>query len=169
MSLVSKVAAVTGASTADVLRVAREGGTTAEDWAIAHAIEAVGGRPAYELMLTAGRDQMIAEIWADSRDPEPITPAKEEQSTFDLEDTDEDQAQDEADTPGAREWQELMQTRIWPDVARATGAPKQVVDRIVAEWTTARAALKGVKALLVTEARHRPKVRRVLATYACAA
>ena len=62
MSLVSQVAEVAGATTADVHRVLSHGGRTQDDWAIAHAIQTITGRSAYELMLTAGRDQMIAEI-----------------------------------------------------------------------------------------------------------
>ncbi|WP_116247736.1 hypothetical protein [Nocardiopsis sp. FIRDI 009] len=69
MSLIAQVVAATGATRADVIRVATRGGTTARDWDIAHAIEAITGRSAYELMLTAGRDQMIAEIWGDSGAP----------------------------------------------------------------------------------------------------
>lgn len=70
MSLIAKIAEAVGVTHAEVVRVARDGGGTTEaDWRIAHAIEAAGGRSAYELMLTAGRDQMIAEIWGDSGAP----------------------------------------------------------------------------------------------------
>lgn len=69
MSLIAEVAQVAGTSTADVIRVATHGGTTADDWAIAHAVQAVTGRSAYDLMLTAGREAEVARIWADSGTP----------------------------------------------------------------------------------------------------
>ncbi|CAL9622890.1 hypothetical protein SUDANB121_05889 (plasmid) [Nocardiopsis dassonvillei] len=69
MSIIAKVAEATGATHTEILRVATQGGTTAEDWRIAHAIEAAGGRSAYELMLTAGRDERIAEVWGDAGAP----------------------------------------------------------------------------------------------------
>ena len=75
MSLVSQVAEVAGVTTADVIRVLSHGGTTQDDWAIAHAVQAVTGRSAYELMFTAGRSAEIAEIWAGSRaDAAPVAP-----------------------------------------------------------------------------------------------
>ena len=69
MSLIAEVAQVAQVTRADVRRVLSHGGTTRADWAIAHAIEQVTGRSAYELMLTAGRDQMIDEIWGDTGTP----------------------------------------------------------------------------------------------------
>lgn len=75
MSLLSQVVAATGATRADVVRVATQGGHTQDDWAIAHAIQTITGRSAYELMFTAGRDADIAQIWADtSADAEPVAP-----------------------------------------------------------------------------------------------
>lgn len=50
MSQLAKVVEITGATTADVVRVASEGGTSTRDWDIAHAIETVNGRPAAETM-----------------------------------------------------------------------------------------------------------------------
>lgn len=74
MSIV-EVARVAGVTSADVHRVLFHGGTTADDWAIAHAIEQVTGRDAYEFMMSAGRSAEIAEIWADSRtDATPVAP-----------------------------------------------------------------------------------------------
>ncbi|MGW9351742.1 hypothetical protein [Nocardiopsis flavescens] len=66
MPMIAEIAQVARVTRADVIRVIRGGGTTEADWAIAHAIEAVGGRSAYELMRTAGRDQVVAEIWGDA-------------------------------------------------------------------------------------------------------
>ncbi|MEU3020181.1 hypothetical protein ABZ635_22620 [Nocardiopsis sp. NPDC007018] len=51
MSLVWQVAATTGATRADVIRVATSGGSTQADWEIAVAIEAAGGRLASDLMF----------------------------------------------------------------------------------------------------------------------
>ena len=75
MSLVSQVAEVAGVTSADVHRVLSHGGHTQADWAIAHAIQDLTGRNAYELMYTAGRSADIAQIWADtSADAEPVAP-----------------------------------------------------------------------------------------------
>ncbi|MFI6579356.1 hypothetical protein ACIBFB_26535 [Nocardiopsis sp. NPDC050513] len=67
MLLLDKVVAATGTTRADVLRVLNHGGTTRADWDIAHAIEDITGRSAYELMRTAGHDEFVAELWADAR------------------------------------------------------------------------------------------------------
>ena len=72
MSLIAQVAEIAGTTTADVHRVlsgGSHGGTTAQDWAIAHAIHTVTGRDPYELMLTAGRQAEVARIWADTGTP----------------------------------------------------------------------------------------------------
>ncbi|MCY9787953.1 hypothetical protein KIK06_29155 [Nocardiopsis sp. EMB25] len=74
MSRIAQVMEATGATRADVVRVATHGGTTRADWDIAHAIEAITGRSAYELMRTAGYREAVAEIWSGSR-AEAETPA----------------------------------------------------------------------------------------------
>lgn len=72
---IAEVAQVAGVTTADVHRVLNHGGTTQADWNIAHAVQTVTGRSAYELMLTVGREQEVAAIWADSRaDTDPVAP-----------------------------------------------------------------------------------------------
>ncbi|OOC52473.1 MULTISPECIES: hypothetical protein [Nocardiopsis] len=196
MSIIAEVIHKLGVTREDVFRVAREGGTTARDWDIAAAIEAAGGRKATDLMAQPDRVwraehvRLQRALWEKTReedveflrekaadagvyDIEPLLPAvvesKEEHqatATPEPEDTNQDQGETAS---GTAEWRELLHTRIWPDVARTTGAPKHVVDRITAKWTTARAALKGAKALLVRQAQHRPRVRAQLATYATAA
>ncbi|WP_053619095.1 hypothetical protein [Nocardiopsis sp. NRRL B-16309] len=55
MSLVLQVVNATGATRAEVLRVAREGATTAADQKIAEAIEAAGGRKAADLVVGTWR------------------------------------------------------------------------------------------------------------------
>ena len=69
MSQLVQVAEIAGTTTTDVVRVLSHGGTTQTDWAIAHAIQTVTGRDAYELMLTAGRTAEVARIWADTGTP----------------------------------------------------------------------------------------------------
>jgi len=69
LSLIAQVAEIAGTTTADVHRVLSHGGTTTQDWAIAHAIHTVTGRDPYELMLTAGRAAEVARIWADTGTP----------------------------------------------------------------------------------------------------
>ena len=65
MSQLVQVAEIAGTTRADVVRVATHGGTSASDWAIAHAIQQVTGRDAAETMW-AGR----------ARQTEPETPAQ---------------------------------------------------------------------------------------------
>jgi hypothetical protein len=74
MSMLAEVAQKAGVNRRDVARFLEYGGTTAQDWAIARAIEAVGGRRAADLILTAGWDRIVAEWRNVGSTPEP-TPA----------------------------------------------------------------------------------------------
>jgi hypothetical protein len=84
MSMLAEVAAAAGVTKADVARFLTHGGTTAQDWVIARAIEAAGGRQAQELILTAGRDRMIAETWDSSPGPARVAPTSPH-ATYDRE------------------------------------------------------------------------------------
>ncbi|MGW8527015.1 hypothetical protein [Nocardiopsis sp. NPDC055824] len=74
MSLFAKVVAATGATTADVVRVATEGGTTSADWDIAVAIEKAGGRLASDLMFQPERSwraehtRLHDALWEETRE-----------------------------------------------------------------------------------------------------
>ncbi|MEU0237594.1 hypothetical protein ABZ234_07880 [Nocardiopsis sp. NPDC006198] len=63
MSRIAQVVAATGAAVADVLRVARGGGSSADDLAIAEAIEKAGGRKAADMMAQADPARAEARAW----------------------------------------------------------------------------------------------------------
>ncbi|OLT26572.1 hypothetical protein BJF83_20630 [Nocardiopsis sp. CNR-923] len=174
MSVITEVMKRTGATRADIIRVATRGGDTRADWRIAHAIEAAGGKKAAELMLTAGRDQMIAQIWGDAGapTPTPTNPLAKHDPTVriydeptapdapntvladhphevDDEPVDEidDQDQDETD-PGRAAWNALLHTHVWADVAALTGGAPGEIARTVRPWATATDAIAGMTALI---------------------
>ncbi|MFJ6022947.1 hypothetical protein ACIQFP_26685 [Nocardiopsis alba] len=178
MSLIAQVTATTGASRDDVLRVATHGGTSQADWAIAHAIENAGGRSAYELMLTAGRAQEIATIWADSRDHTDQTTTDTPRLATGVTVYTEDAAELVTDTPQSHptlddneaqedEEFEALWARAWAAVANITSATKEIVDRIVGKWQTPNAVHAGFTNLM--RAARRPWAARLRETYMTAA
>lgn len=186
MSMIALVMSSINATRADVVRVLNHGGSTEADWAIAHAIEAVTGRSAYELMMLAGRDAEVAEIWADSRaEADPVAPTNP-RAVYDPEITvypehtspEEDREViahhphiDEADevlvdapdvAPGTAAWEELKATVVWAEAARLTGQHcPGVVSRIISPWQSASQAIEGLSGLL--KARRPKHSRPVLA------
>ena len=175
---VSRVAEVAGVTTADVHRVLSHGGHTQADWAIAHAIQTITGRSAYELMYTAGRDADIAQIWADTgtpvQAPAPSNPRAEyvEDVTVYAEDTSPESPNRVApdhlsDTTEAPTEDEQLRTQAWAAIAAITHAPREVIDRMVARWTTTTAIYTGL-ANVLRSSRH-PRARRLHATYVTAA
>ncbi|MGW5880256.1 hypothetical protein ACWFMI_27290 [Nocardiopsis terrae] len=73
MSVIAEVMETTGATHADVIRVATQGGATARDWEIASAIEAAGGRLAFDLMCPenlwqAEHERLYNALWHQTRD-----------------------------------------------------------------------------------------------------
>ncbi|MGW8438843.1 hypothetical protein ACWGKS_27155 [Nocardiopsis sp. NPDC055879] len=178
MSLLSQVVAATGATRADVARVATQGGHTQDDWAIAHAIQTITGRSAYELMYTAGRAADIAQIWADTgtpaEAPAPVNPRAEyvEDVTVYAEDTSPESPNRVSpdhlsDTTEAPTEDEQLRTQAWAAIAAITNAPREVIDRMVARWTTTTAIYTGL-ANVLRSSRH-PRARRLHATYVTAA
>lgn len=178
MSVITEVMERTGATRADIVRVATYGGTTTADWAIAHAIQTITGRSAYELMLTAGRDQMIAEIWGDTgtpaEAPAPTNPKAEYDETVTVysEDTSPESPNQVtpdrlSDTTEAPTEDEQLRTRAWAAVANITHATKDAIDRMVARWKTPTAIYTGI-GNVVRSSRH-PRARRLYATYVTAA
>lgn len=177
---IAQVAAEAGATRADVVRVLTEGGTTDADWAIARTIERLGGRKASELVLLAGRDRMIAQVWGDSGEaPTPVAPTNP-RAVHDPEvriypeatapdapntvlpnhphttDTDEDEVdgQVEATDPGRAAWNHLLHTRVRSTVAALTGVTPARATPAVRPWATARAALAGVAVLHTRRTTH---------------
>lgn len=178
MSLISKVAAATGVTRADVVRVATRGGTTQQDWDIAYAIEAAGGRRATDLMFAAGREQEIARIWADSRDDQTETAPANENAVYDElvtvypENTSPDETREviphhPGDTTEAPTKEETLQVQTWAAVADITGGNCAEVDRLVADWTSIGAIRIGITRLLAASGH--PRARRLYTTYVTAA
>ncbi|MFE9247055.1 hypothetical protein [Nocardiopsis sp. NPDC006938] len=72
--MLAQVTTTTGATRADVIRVATSGGTTRADWEIAVAIEAAGGRLAADLMLQpeaswrSDHTRLQTALWHQTRD-----------------------------------------------------------------------------------------------------
>ncbi|WP_160050104.1 MULTISPECIES: hypothetical protein [unclassified Nocardiopsis] len=85
MSVITEVMKRTGATRADVIRVAREGGTTTADWDIAVAIEQAGGRKAADMMLQPERvwraehERLQHALWEETR-PEDVDFLREKAS-----------------------------------------------------------------------------------------
>ena len=159
MPSITEVAQAAGVTRADVIRLLTQGGTTETDWRIAHAIEAAGGKKATELMLTAGRDQMIAKIWADSRDDtDPTAPTNpnavhDPQVTVYAEDsnelvTDTDQQADTlypdtTEDTDAAEATELAE-QVWIHLvryARSYRVANRIAERVAAAGSLIRARL----------------------------
>ncbi|MEE2041555.1 hypothetical protein Q8791_30470 [Nocardiopsis sp. CT-R113] len=194
---IAQVAIEAGATRADVVRVLTQGGTTEADWHIARTIERLGGRRASELVLMAGRDQMIAEIWGDSGAVPALVAATNELAEYDSEvrvypeSTAPDAPTTVAphhpgdDTPAEEDEDaraERHQVRLWAVVAgliavrRGTDpeATKTRVDSIVARWTTPDDVREGLTGLLRRTAERAPELRaahaqRLLDTYVTAA
>lgn len=176
--MLAQVIQTTGATKADVLRVATQGGTTRADWDIARAIQAAGGRDAYELMLLAGRDAEIAAIWADSRaeaePPAPTNPLAKTTAGVRIypEDTSPESPNQIAphhpnDTDEDQDETEQLRIRAWAAIAAITSATKEVIDRMVAQWITPSAIYTGVANVL--KASRHPRARKLRDTYVTAA
>lgn len=177
MSVITEVMKRTGATRADIIRVATRGGDTRADWGIAHAIEAAGGRNAHDLMFTAGRDQMIAEIWGDTsapvEAPAPTNPKAEYDETVTVypEDTSPESPNQVtpdrlSDTTKAPSEDDQLRTRAWAAVANITHATKDAIDRMVARWTTTSAIYTGIGNVL-RSSRH-PRARKLRDIYVTA-
>ncbi|MEU0493759.1 hypothetical protein ABZ249_31415 [Nocardiopsis sp. NPDC006139] len=188
MSIIAKVAEATGATHTEILRVATRGGSTEADWAIAHAIEAAGGRNAYELMRTAGRAQMVAEVWGDSgapaETPAPTNPRAKHDSKITV--YSEDTAPDGPnrisphhphDGPDESDQDERHRVLVWAGIAALTGATKDntaTVDRLVQRWAAPHALRRGLAGLLRRAAergseRRRARAQHLIDTYGLAA
>ncbi|PWV44547.1 hypothetical protein [Nocardiopsis sp. L17-MgMaSL7] len=181
--MLAQVIQTTGATRADVIRVATSGGTTRTDWAIAHAIEAAGGRSAYELMLLAGREEEVAQIWADSRDQTPEVAPTNPKAKYDKtirvypEQTSPEENReviahhpgDPAEVVEDQEQAEVakLRTLAWAAIANLTRATKDAIDRMVSKWQTRRAVHAGFTNVMRTA--RSTRAARLRETYVAAA
>lgn len=196
MSLIAQVMQVAQTTRADVHRVLSHGGTTAQDWAIAHAIHTVTGRDPYELMLTAGRTAEVARIWADTgevaetpaqtnpraiHDPEvtiyPENTSPEDSNRIaphhpgDTEDTENVEEVEEVDDDQA-EWvaAQNLADQVFSDLAEVTNSIPAA--HLATGWHTPDETRRAVRAVLLTHpatahrARYRARLQHHLANAA---
>lgn len=189
MSQLVQVAEIAGTTTTDVVRVLSHGGTTQTDWAIAHAIEQVTGRDAYELMLTAGRTAEVARIWADTGTPAeapaqtnpraeydptvtiyPENTSPEDSNRIaphhpgDTEDTENVEDDDQAERVAAQN----LADQVFSDLAEVTNSITTA--HLATGWHTPAETRRAVRAVLLTHpatarrARYRARLQHHLAT-----
>lgn len=149
MSLIAQVMQVAQATRADVIRVLSHGGTTAQDWAIAHAIEQVTGRSAAETMWAGRARQANPEqatqtnpnavhdptvtIYPENTSPEdsnriaPHHPSNHE----DVEDTEDVEDDDQAERVAAQN----LADQVFSDLAEVLDNPG-AAHRLTRAWTT---------------------------------
>ena len=180
MSVTTQVMRRTGASRADIVRVAAHGGITAADWGIAHAIEQITGRPAADIMWGHPGDFDAPAVESTNphavHDPqvriydEPTAPDAPQTALPDhpheTDDTpepvDEIDDQDETD-PGRAAWNAFLHTHVWADVAALTGGAPGEIARTVRPWATARDAMAGMTALIARRRAARTPRRNTIA------
>jgi hypothetical protein len=156
MSLIAQVMQVAQTTRADVIRVLSHGGTTAQDWAIAHAIQTVTGRSAAETMWAGRARQANPEqatqtnpravhdptvtIYPENTSPEdsnriaPHHPSNHEDDTVeDTEDTEdtEDVDDDQAERVAAQN----LADQLFSDLAEVLDNPG-AAHRLTRAWTT---------------------------------
>ena len=149
MSLIAQVMQVAQATRADVIRVLSHGGTTAQDWAIAHAIQTVTGRSAPETMWAGRARQANPEqatqtnpnavhdptvtIYPENTSPEdsnriaPHHPSNHE----DVEDTEDVEDDDQAERVAAQN----LADQVFSDLAEVLDNPG-AAHRLTRAWTT---------------------------------
>src|SRR5690625_4989291 len=149
MSLIAQVMQVAQATRADVIRVLSHGGTTAQDWAIAHAIQTVTGRSAAETMWAGRARQANPEqatqtnpraihdpevtIYPEGTSPEdsnriaPHHPSNHE----DVEDTEDVEDDDQAERVAAQN----LADQVFSDLAEVLDNPG-AAHRLTRAWTT---------------------------------
>ncbi|MBB6122206.1 hypothetical protein [Nocardiopsis algeriensis] len=184
MLTIAQISEATGATRADIVRVLRgQSSSTTHDWEIAHAIEAAGGRKAAELMLTAGREHMIATIWGDSGASAEAPTQTNPNAVYDPEVTvypedtapdgpnrisphhphGDDQAQDEPEVEDRAAAEELA-AEVHADLAEVLDDPAAGIDgataasRITAAWTTPAEARQVLLRVLQTAPRTRGQI-----------
>ena len=148
MSQLVQVAEIAGVTTTDVVRVATHGGASASDWAIAHAIEQVTGRPAAETMWAGRARQAIPETPAQTNpnaeyDPEvriyPENTSPEDSNRISAHhpgdhEHDEDD-QDTSDVQAERVAARALADQVFSDLAEVLDNPG-AAHRLTRAWTT---------------------------------
>lgn len=183
MSLIAQVMQVAQATRADVIRVLSHGGTTAQDWAIAHAIQTVTGRSAAETMWAGRARQANPEqatqtnpnavhdptvtIYPENTSPEdsnriaPHHPSNHE-DVEDTEDVDDEQAE--------RVAAQNLADQVFSDLAEVTDSITTA--HLATGWHTRSETRRAVRAVLLTHpatarrARYRARLQHHLATAA---
>src|SRR5690625_2267919 len=186
MSLIAQVMQVAQTTRADVLRVLSHGGTTAQDWAIAHAIQTVTGRAAAETMWAGRARQADPEqatqtnpraihdpevtIYPENTSPEdsnriaPHHPSNHE----DVEDTDTENVED--DDQAERVAAQNLADQVFSDLAEVTNSITTA--HLATGWHTPAETRRAVRAVLLTHpatarrARYRARLQHHLATAA---
>ena len=163
MSQLAQVAEIAGVSTADVVRVASEGGSSRADWAIAHAIEQVTNRPAADIMWAgasretrhtpattptnpAAKHDRTVRIYPENTSPEDanrIAPHHPGDDTPERDEADEDTQVDE------------LTAEVFSDLADLIGLVPAL--RMTTAWTTPRTARTELHRLLATHPRTRDR------------
>lgn len=164
MSMIALVMSSINATRTEVVRVLNHGVRSDADWAIAHAIEKVSGQSAYELMMLAGREAEVAEIWADSRpqDPEPVAvePSLAPDVTVYAEDANElvtDIPESRPRTPEDEDEPETVEgfaARVYSDLDDLLRRTLRSTGRLVRSWGSLSQARRET-AVLVNQARAR--------------
>src|SRR5699024_1147233 len=153
MSLIAQVMQVAQTTRADVIRVLSHGGTTAQYWAIAHAIQTVTGRSAAETMWAGRARQANPEqatqtnpraeydpevtIYPENTSPEdsnriaPHHPSTHE----DVEDTDTENVEDIDDDQAERVAAQNLANSVFADLAEVLDNPG-AAHRLTRAWTT---------------------------------
>ena len=185
MSLIAQVMQVAQTTRVDVIRVLSHGGTTAQDWAIAHAIQTVTGRSAAETMWAGRARQADPEqatqtnpnavhdptvtIYPENTSPEdsnriaPHHPTTHEDDTVeDTEDVDDEQAE--------RVAAQNLADQVFSDLAEVTDSITTA--HLATGWHTPAETRRAVRAVLLTHpatarrARYRARLQHHLATAA---
>lgn len=153
MSQLVQVAEIAGVSTVEVVRVATRGGTTTADWDIAHAIEAVTGRPATDTMWAGPAREARQSPEAAPANPHAV---HEPETTVYAEDhLTEASEQDETEAFAAAVYSDL------DDLLRSTTARSTA--RMVRGWASTTQARRELRALLITHPRTRGRARHRMA------
>jgi hypothetical protein len=163
MSVITEVMKRTGATRADIVRVATHGGTTTADWDIATAIADITRRPADQIMWGHSGASLAPSNPEAEYDPT-VTIYTEDANGL-VTDTPETRGQND-DADGTDEHEQLR-IRAWAAVANITSATKEVIDRMVARWMTPSAIYTGVANVL--QASRHPRARKLRAIYVTAA
>lgn len=164
-SMFAQVMEITGATRADIVRVATHGGTTQDDWEIATAIAEVTRRPADQIMWGHSGGALAPSNPEAVYNPA-VTIYAEDASGL-VTDIPETRGQDDTDSTDEQDETEALRVRAWAAIANITSATREVIDQLVARWGTRHAIYSGV-ANILRSSRH-PRARKLRELYDIAA